>query len=335
MAELTNPHDRFFKDLLAHPEAARDFLIHYLPANVVALLEFSDFELAKNSFVDVELREYFSDLLFKVRTKAQTDVYIFILFDHKSHPAATVAFQLLRYMVRIWEQQLREQGSLWPILPMVVYHGKEAWTAARNLQSLFELPEALRVYTPEYRYALCDLSTYSDEQLKGELLLQVGLLALKYIFRPELLDRLPALLGMLRELLRQETAIEYIQTVLRYLTKATDRITEDDLRTVMRDVFPEGEAMMGTIAEKWIEQGIQKGLELGRQEGLEQGLERGRRQGLLDGIELALELRFGADGLRLVPEIAEVEDANVLRAIHTSIRQVTSPDELRRIYRKT
>jgi flagellar biosynthesis/type III secretory pathway protein FliH len=103
----------------------------------------------------------------------------------------------------------------------------------------------------------------------------------------------------------------------------------------MRDVFPEGEAMMGTIAEKWIEQGIQKGLELGRQEGLEQGLERGRRQGLLDGIELALELRFGADGLRLVPEIAEVEDANVLRAIHTSIRQVTSPDELRRIYRKT
>ena len=29
MAELTNPHDRFFKDLLGHPEAARDFLIHY------------------------------------------------------------------------------------------------------------------------------------------------------------------------------------------------------------------------------------------------------------------------------------------------------------------
>ena len=47
------------------------------------------------SFVDVELREYFSDLLFKVRTKTQTDAHIYVLFEHKSHPEAMVAFQVL------------------------------------------------------------------------------------------------------------------------------------------------------------------------------------------------------------------------------------------------
>ena len=99
MAELMNPHDRFFKDLLARPEAARDFLMHYLPAVVVALLDISDLEMAKDSFVDAELREYFSDLLFKVRTSEGGNAYLYVLFEHKSHPDAMVTFQLLRYNV--------------------------------------------------------------------------------------------------------------------------------------------------------------------------------------------------------------------------------------------
>jgi len=156
-----------------------------------------------------------------------------------NNPDGMVAFQVLRYMVRIWEPHLREHGSLWPILPVVVYHGEEPWWVARNLQALFELPEALRRYTPEYRYELCDLSAYDDGQLKGELFLQVGLMAMKYVFRDELLRRLPALVRLVRELSRWENAVEYIQTVLLYLLQASDRITEEDLRTVMHHEFPE------------------------------------------------------------------------------------------------
>ncbi len=32
MAELTNPHDKFFKEALTQPDAARTFLRDYLPA---------------------------------------------------------------------------------------------------------------------------------------------------------------------------------------------------------------------------------------------------------------------------------------------------------------
>jgi flagellar biosynthesis/type III secretory pathway protein FliH len=110
----------------------------------------------------------------------------------------------------------------------------------------------------------------------------------------------------------------------------------------MRAVFPEGEAMMGTIAEKWIEQGVQRGLEqgleLGREQGLEQGLrtgrEEGRRQGLLDAIELDLDSRFGSDAQQLFAEIAEITDVDVLKAIFARTKQASSPDELRRIWRQ-
>ncbi len=63
---LTNPHDKFFKDLFSRQEAARDFLRHYLPVEVAGLLDLSRLEISKDSFIDPDLQEHFSDLLYKV-----------------------------------------------------------------------------------------------------------------------------------------------------------------------------------------------------------------------------------------------------------------------------
>ncbi|MBM4460290.1 MAG: hypothetical protein FJ011_21420 [Chloroflexi bacterium] len=77
--------------------------------------------------------------------------------------------------------------------------------------------------------------------------------------------------------------------------------------------------------------GIRKGLE----QGIQQGMEQGHRQGLLDGIMLGLELRWGADGLRLLPEIGPIADVHMLRAIHEGLKRVSTPEELRQIYQRT
>jgi hypothetical protein len=76
--------------------------------------------------------------------------------------------------------------------------------------------------------------------------------------------------------------------------------------------FPERGELMPTVAERWIEQGLQ--------------------QGLQDGIELGLELKFGVDGLRLLPEIRKIEDVDVLKAVHEGLKTVSTLGELRRIY---
>ncbi|MFM7175491.1 MAG: hypothetical protein ACKO4U_20905 [Caldilinea sp.] len=41
---------------------------------------------------------------------------------------------------------------------------------------------------------------------------------------------------------------------------------------------------------------------------------------------------FGLEGLRLLPEITQIEDVGVLKAVHTAIRSVTRPEELRQFY---
>jgi len=74
------------------------------------------------------------------------------------------------------------------------------------------------------------------------------------------------------------------------------------------------------------------GREAGLEEGLRQGLQKGRQEGLMAGIELGLKLKFGADGLKLLPEIRQIADFELLRKVHQSIETATSPEVLRKVW---
>jgi hypothetical protein len=45
------------------------------------------------------------------------------------------------------------------------------------------------------------------------------------------------------------------------------------------------------------------------------GIKKGIRQGLLEAIELGLRLKFGDEGLEILPEISDIEDVEQLKAI--------------------
>ncbi|GET43056.1 hypothetical protein MiSe_78760 [Microseira wollei NIES-4236] len=64
-------------------------------------------------------------------------------------------------------------------------------------------------------------------------------------------------------------------------------------------------------------------------------LNKGLQQGLLSAIELGLELKFGAEGLELMPEISQIQDVDVLRAIREGLRTINNLDEVREIYRSS
>jgi len=58
-------------------------------------------------------------------------------------------------------------------------------------------------------------------------------------------------------------------------------------------------------------------------------LQQGMRQGILSGIELALELKFGSEGLQLLPKISQISDLERLKAIQREIMTANTLDELR------
>ena len=95
---------------------------------------------------------------------------------------------MLRYLVRIWERDSQKKLMLRPIIPVVVYHGREQWQIAAQ----FSGSEPLRPYWPTFLYELHDLSRLDEAEIRGQARLQIGLLIMKYIFDPALNGRLAA-----------------------------------------------------------------------------------------------------------------------------------------------
>ena len=86
------------------------------------------------------------------------------------------------------------------------------------------------------------------------------------------------------------------------------------------------------------EKGLAEGLAQGRAEGRAEGQSEGRqeaRKDLLAGIEALLDVKFGAQGLALLPEIRQIEDLDVLRKIQQSVRHADTPEAVRQLLRNT
>ncbi|MBF0552747.1 MAG: Rpn family recombination-promoting nuclease/putative transposase [Deltaproteobacteria bacterium] len=66
--EIVNSHDRFFKSVFSNKEEAADFLLNYLPGEVVQELNLETLKPRKDTFVDDNLKERLSDLLYEVDT---------------------------------------------------------------------------------------------------------------------------------------------------------------------------------------------------------------------------------------------------------------------------
>jgi predicted transposase/invertase (TIGR01784 family) len=303
MSDVTNPHDRFFRKIFSQPDAMEDLVMQLLPPEVSGLLQANTFQLREGSFVDANLREHFSDLLYRVDFKDGSSGFVYILFEHKSTPASDVAWQILRYKMRIWEQEAQSTAESFPpvipIIPIVLYHGSARWRIPPNFASLYRAPRSLEGLL-DFTYQLIDLSAYSDLEVKLRAIPGVALLLMKHIYSEDLPDRLPEIFELLRALAR-DTALDFLQTLLRYASAAApERITVEHLRRAVEAAFPErGENCMNKLIKELIKeyrpdfyqevltQGIERGIEQGIEQGIERGIEKGLQAGRAEGMREA------------------------------------------------
>ena len=98
MNSPNNPHDRFFKAVFSREDVAADFLRHHLPADIASLMTPGSLAIRKDSFVENDLGEHYSDLLYSVTLHNGQPGFVYVLFEHKSCPEPRIALDLLRYL---------------------------------------------------------------------------------------------------------------------------------------------------------------------------------------------------------------------------------------------
>jgi hypothetical protein len=149
---------------------------------------------------------------------------------------------------------------------------------------------------------------------------QATMLLFKYVFRPDYQERLPGIFALLRAPLAKETAMEYIETVLRYVLNTVENMSAEEVKSMVEQSLSaeKGELVMA-LAERL------------RNEGRQQGLQQGIVEGLLEAIELGLGIKFGPQGMKLMPAIRRIQDAERLRAIKEAVKIAKHISEVKEV----
>ncbi|MGC4118293.1 MAG: Rpn family recombination-promoting nuclease/putative transposase [Myxococcales bacterium] len=290
-------HDEYFKALMVQPGTAGTLLRERLPRALAALLEPGEPELLPGSYVDPELRQSHSDLLFRMALRGGGSLYVYCLVEHKSSPDPRIGWQLLRYLTRIWERLDRKnkrRGKLPPIVPLVVYHGREKWSAPKRFTVMVDAPPEMLPVLLDFPYGFVDLHTMDEQALSKNVVLRVGLLVLKYAMVEFESAPIDLVAGFLSELRKAGCSEEFLVQVASYIWRAYEAMDKGSVVEAARRAMPEKEdEMVSIFARELLAEGEAKGLAKGRAEGRAEGRVEGRAEGMAGALVRILEARFG------------------------------------------
>ena len=169
--EIYQPHDKLFRSVFSDAREAADLLRASLPETLRNRFDWTTLTLVDGTFLDDDLRESQSDLLYRVEhVETGQPVSLYLLFEHQSSPDRWMRFRLLKYCCRIWEADFRddpELSELRPVLPVVFYQGPRGWSHSTEFADLF--PEAARSWpwVPKFAHELLDQTTLAPEAVAG------------------------------------------------------------------------------------------------------------------------------------------------------------------------
>ncbi|KYN64338.1 hypothetical protein IU46_003955 [Pantoea agglomerans] len=267
------PHDATFRQFLSQLDIARDFMELHLPAELRAICDLSTLKLESGSFVEDDLRQYFSDILYSLKT-SNGDGYIHVLVEHQSTPDRHMAFRLMRYAVAAMHRHLEAGHKQLPlVIPVLFYTGKRSpYPYSTRWLDEFEDPSlAENLYGSTF--PLVDVTVIPDEEIMGHRSMAALTLLQKHIHQRDiatLTDRLATLL------MADYLSSPQVTALIHYLLQAGESAdSEAFVRELAQRVPQHGDALM-TIAQQLEQKGIEKGIQLGEQRGIEKGRNEGK-----------------------------------------------------------
>jgi hypothetical protein len=302
---MRNPHDRLFKKALRRPDLAGDELRAVLPTRLVERLDLSRLEVCPTGFVNEELDEVFSDVVYRVPLAGVT-AYVCALLEHQSTTDAWMGFRIFRYMARVWDDILgaeADRRGLPPIIPIVVQNVREGWTVPTRFAAIYDVPEAalapIRTHVPDFEYIVDDLRGATEEALGARTespYLRLALWSLRLRGDAPEPRRIATWIEDFRALRAADDSAG-LESVLRYHAEVSE-----DRGSVLIDAVAKADPGVREALMSWydriVEEGRRKGREEGREKGREEGREEGRVEGRVEGelsvLSKQLQLKFGA-----------------------------------------
>lgn len=296
------PHDAVFKTFLSHPQTARDFMALHLPSALLAICDLSTLRLESGSFVEDDLRPYYSDVLYSLKT-AKGDGYVHVLIEHQSSPDRHMAFRLMRYAVAAMQRHLDAGHKTLPlVIPVLFYQGKRSpYPYKMNWLQLFSEPEiAAALYGNGF--PLVDVTVIPDEEIMQHRSMAALTLLQKHIRQRDLKDVLDQLaLLMAAEFMTGQQ----LHALVNYILQAGETSDAGAFIRELAQRVPQHEDELMTIAQQL----EQKGRQEGRLEGLREGVQEA-------SIKIARKLLESGMDIQSVVKVTGLTEEELKQARH-------------------
>ena len=289
-----NVHDKFFRASMGHQSVAIDFIQHNFPKKITQALNISTLKLLQQSFINKDLQEYCSDIVFSCEL-ANKPAYLTLLIEHQSNPDKMMAFRIHQYLFGLLGNHRKQYPKklLPAVYSLVFYHGKTTpYPYSLSLQDCFDDPLNIMSEVLYQDIALVDVNQLSDEALKQQEWIGPVTRALKHIRQQEMTPYALEILASLHWPMSKYEAKEMLCLLLNYLFR------EGNIRDIDSFIASSSEQLsspirseMMTFAEQMEARGIQKGIEKGIEKGIKKGIEKGMQQGMQEG-KLKGEIRL-------------------------------------------
>jgi hypothetical protein len=257
-----------FRRIFALPANAASQLRAVLPPGIAARLDLGRLAPVPGSFVDEALKWRHSDVLFTAPLDGQ-DAFVYVLVEHQSSDDPLMAFRVLRYVTRIWDQYEREHpGAHWlpAVIPLVVYQGPGRWVSPVQLLDVIGLgphgKQEMQPYLPRFEFLLDDLTRTGEDQLLDRELTPAALVTLLLLKTARGNRQVTADMrrwtGQLRAVLDQPGGGEAFIALLTYIELVSET-PADEVRDLAASLGPDAEEAYVTTAEMLRAEGEARG----------------------------------------------------------------------------
>lgn len=161
--------DSIFKELFEDKEIFYDFL----PKEITDEIKVEDLKREQTELITKDYSTKRTDILYKIERKDNQDIYIYLLLEHQSRVDQLMAFRMLAYKVRIWEQYVKEHKKeserkdfkLPMIIGIVFYDGEREWTSPIDVKEKIIDITSMREHSIKAKYELISLKALEQETL--------------------------------------------------------------------------------------------------------------------------------------------------------------------------
>ena len=209
---------------------------------------------------------------------------IYFLIEHQSSVDYSMSFRLEEYKLEIMKSAIdkrkikTKEYEIPIVIPIVVYTGKEKWTARRKLNTV----QDERLENLDLRqYNLIDIRGYTKEELlKSSNFIDK-------VFLMEKCENVDVLTKILRKIEKQLTKEEKNKLINIMRANLKGKIGQEKLEELIKEIKGEGEDMLGCVEMVWEEaltKGWEEGIKEGKNKGKIEGIREGKREGMKEGI---------------------------------------------------